>query len=94
MKYLNLTINIYIGYSYIGYRPIKRRHLDRARFWTMVYKRPFRHGGYVRSIQYYAGTNKRRRLRVGIFKPVGGNKYRLVRQISFRNRRIGLNTVR
>ena len=79
------------GYRWIGYRPVRRRLVDTARFWTMVDKRPFRRNGIVNRIQLYARF-ARRPLRVGIYRPTRRG-YRLVRQVQFNRLRKGLNRV-
>ena len=75
----------------LGYGVRRRRHVDGARHWTMIYKRPFRCNGYVSVADLYAHVGGRP-LRIGVYRK-NGAAYRLVQQVSFRRIRAGRNRV-
>ena len=77
----------------VGYPAVDRKVLDTARIWTMVSTTPFTSDGEVKSFDVYSGAAGRR-LRVGIYRPNGGEcKFTLVQQKEFASIPVGKQTV-
>ena len=77
----------------IGFEPKDRGVLDLARYWTMVARAAFSKDGEISQIEIYSGAAGRR-LRIGIYRPNGGNcQFQLVQQKEWSSFPVGLNKV-
>ena len=79
--------------SPIGFDPRDRTHLDGARAWTMVARAAFSKDAEINTIEVYSGAAGRR-LRIGIYRPNGGNcQFSLIQQKEWASIPVGYNKV-